>query len=53
MLSTSQRNSNAKAQDSIELEPYRQLGKGRNSEVVFAFDTVSGDQAAVKILNKR
>lgn len=38
--------------DYYKLVTHRQLGKGRSSEVVFAFDTSNGDHAAVKILNK-
>lgn len=35
-----------------KLVNHRQLGKGRSSEVVFAFDVSSGDHVAVKIMNK-
>lgn len=35
-----------------KLLTHRVLGKGRASEVVFAFDTATGDHAAVKIVNK-
>lgn len=38
--------------DYYKLVTHRQLGKGRSSEVVFAFDTSNGDHAAVKIMNK-
>lgn len=38
--------------DYFKLVTHRPLGKGRNSEVVFAFDTATGDHAAVKIMNK-
>lgn len=38
--------------DYYKLVTHRQLGKGRSSEVVFAFDTSNGDHAAVKVMNK-
>lgn len=41
-----------RVEDHFKLVTHRQLGKGRSSEVVFAFDTVSGDHAAVKVMNK-
>lgn len=43
---------NRRIDDYYKLVTHRQLGKGRNSEVVFAFDTTTGDHAAVKIINK-
>ncbi|PXF45386.1 putative serine/threonine-protein kinase fhkC [Gracilariopsis chorda] len=36
-----------------KLLPHKQLGTGRASKVVFAFDTCSGDHAAVKVINKQ
>lgn len=44
--------SNRHVDDYYKLVTHRQLGKGRNSEVIFAFDTATGDHAAVKIVNK-
>lgn len=43
---------NRSVDDYYKLVTHKQLGKGRNSEVVFAFDTSTGDHAAVKIINK-
>ena len=43
---------NRRVDDYYRLVTHKQLGKGRSSEVVFAFDTASGDHAAVKIMNK-
>lgn len=44
--------SNRLIDDYYKLVPHRQLGKGRNSHVIFAFDTSNGDHAAVKVMNK-
>lgn len=44
--------SNRRISDYYKMVSHRQLGKGRNSEVVFAFDIATGDHAAVKIINK-
>lgn len=44
--------SNRQIHDYFKLVTHRQLGRGRNSEVVFAFDTATGDHAAVKVINK-
>ncbi|KAI0566225.1 Serine/threonine protein pseudokinase Rhodoplastic [Gracilaria domingensis] len=35
-----------------KLLPHKQLGTGRASKVVFAFDTCTGEHAAVKVINK-
>ncbi|CAN8070737.1 unnamed protein product [Agarophyton chilense] len=35
-----------------KLLPHKQLGTGRASEVIFAFDTCTGEHAAVKVINK-
>lgn len=43
---------NRRVEDYYKLVTHKQLGKGRSSEVVFAFDTATGDHAAVKIMNK-
>lgn len=43
---------NRSIEDYYKLLTHRQLGKGRASEVVFAFDTATGDHAAVKVMNK-
>lgn len=43
---------NRRVEDYYKLVTHKQLGRGRSSEVVFAFDTATGDHAAVKIMNK-
>ena len=43
---------NRRVEDWYKLVPDRQLGKGRASEVFFAFHTATGDHVAVKVINK-
>lgn len=43
---------NRKIEDFYKIVAHRQLGKGRASEVVFAFDVASGEHTAVKVIDK-
>lgn len=43
---------NRSVEDCYKLVSHRQLGKGRASEVVFAFNVSSGEHAAVKVISK-
>lgn len=43
---------NRRLEDCYKLLTDRQLGKGRASEVFFAFHTATGDHAAIKVINK-